>query len=63
MKSGRFSKDVPVEGEALHLSFNDARIFRDLLGHHDEHLKIIQRTLGVRIQVRGNEMDVTGDPV
>ena len=63
MKSGRFRKEVPVEGEALHLSFHDERIFRDLLGHHDEHLKIIQRTLGVRIQVRGSEMDVTGDPV
>lgn len=63
MKSGRIRKEFPLEGEALHLSFNDARIFRDLLGHHDEHIKIIQRTLGVRIQVRGNDMDVTGDPV
>lgn len=46
-----------------YLEFNDPRLFRDLLGHHDEHLKIIQRSLGVKIRIRGSTMEIEGDPV
>jgi len=56
-------KETSGDGGAFHLAFSDQRIFRDLLGQHDEHVKIIQRTLGINIQVRGCEMDITGDPV
>jgi phosphate starvation-inducible PhoH-like protein len=45
------------------LAFHDAKLFRDLLGQHDENLKIVQRSLGVKIQVRGCEMRITGDAV
>ena len=56
-------KETSGDGGAFHLAFSDQRIFRDLLGQHDEPVKIIQRTLGINIQVRGCEMDITGDPV
>lgn len=46
-----------------HLEFNDPRFFRDLLGHHDEHIKIIQRSLGVKVHVRGSAMEIEGDPL
>jgi phosphate starvation-inducible PhoH-like protein len=45
------------------LDFNDTRLFRDLLGQHDQHIKILQNTLGVKIRVRGSAMEVEGDPV
>ena len=45
------------------LEFGDPRLFRDLLGQHDEHLKMIQRSLGVRIHIRGSAMEIEGDPV
>ncbi|MGH9895010.1 MAG: PhoH family protein [bacterium] len=45
------------------MEFADPGLFRDLLGHHDEHLKIIQRTLGVKIHVRGSTLRIDGDPL
>src|SRR5439155_7254865 len=36
---------------------------RDLLGPHDQHLKIIQSSLQVRIRVRGSSMEIEGDPL
>ncbi|MEK7342065.1 MAG: PhoH family protein [Candidatus Binatota bacterium] len=46
-----------------HLEFNDPRLFRDLLGQHDEHIKIIQRCLGVKIHIRGSAIEIEGDPL
>ena len=63
MNAEKIKKDAVGEPGYVHLSFHDQRIFRDLLGQHDQHLKIIQHTLGVNIRVRGSEMDITGDPV
>ena len=45
------------------LEFNDPRLFRDLLGQHDHHMKILQHTLGVKIRVRGSSLELTGDAV
>lgn len=45
------------------LEFHDPRLFRDLLGQHDQHLKIIQSSLQVRIRVRGSSMEIEGDPL
>ena len=50
-------------GEKTRLEFSDPRHFRDLLGQHDEHLKIVQRGLGVKLHVRGSTIEVEGDPV
>ena len=46
---------------APRLAFADPRLFRDLLGNQDEHLKIAQRALGVRFLVHGAEMESRGD--
>ncbi|MCZ6906362.1 MAG: PhoH family protein [Deltaproteobacteria bacterium] len=53
---------TPDSGD-IHLAFQDPRLFRDLLGQHDEHLKIIRRSFGVKIHVRGSEMEISGDLV
>ncbi len=63
MKAEKMRKETSGDGGAVHLVFGDQGIIRDLLGQHDEHVKIVQRTLGVNIQVRGCEMDISGDPV
>jgi phosphate starvation-inducible PhoH-like protein len=48
---------------SLEITFDDPRLVHDLLGHHDEHIKTIERTLGVRINVHGNTITVEGDDV
>jgi len=45
------------------LSFENHRLFEQLLGQHDEHLKAIERSLGVRIAVSGTTLVIAGDPV
>ncbi|HEY7166313.1 MAG TPA: PhoH family protein [Candidatus Binatia bacterium] len=45
------------------MEFHDSRLFRDLLGQHDQHLKILQNALQVRIRVRGNALEIDGDPL
>ena len=49
--------------ETAHLEFNDPRLLRDLLGQHDQHIKILQHALGVRIRVRGSAIEIEGDPL
>ncbi|MEK6780054.1 MAG: PhoH family protein [Candidatus Deferrimicrobiota bacterium] len=48
-------------GEALR--FDDASVLSNLFGSHDEHLKIVERALGVSIRPRGNEVLVEGDTI
>lgn len=55
--------EIRDNAEGMRLEFNDPRLFRDLLGSHDEHLKIIQRALGVKIHVQGSTIEVEGDPL
>jgi phosphate starvation-inducible protein PhoH and related proteins len=55
--------DLGGAAEELRLEFGDPRIFRDLLGHHDEHLKIVQRSLGVKLRVHGLSIAIDGDSV
>jgi phosphate starvation-inducible PhoH-like protein len=49
--------------ESRRLEFNDPRLFRDLLGQHDQHVKIIQHTLQLKIRVRGSAVEIEGDPL
>ena len=49
--------------ETVHLEFNDPRLLRDLLGQHDQHIKILQQALGVKIHVRGSAIEIEGDPL
>ncbi len=53
---------APAE-PGLELSFENPRLFQSLLGQHDEHLKAIERALGVHIGVSGTTLLVTGDQV
>ena len=61
MKTERIEGEREHNGGAIHLAFPDLGLFRDLLGQHDEHMKILQRSLGVRIHLRGSEMEIVGD--
>jgi len=52
-----------AEDQTLELTFENHRVFQDLLGHHDEHVKTIERGLGVRITAHDTTVAITGDPV
>ena len=54
---------IVTQDEAGHLEFHDSRLFRDLLGQHDQHIKILQHTLQVKIRVRGLALEIEGDPL
>ncbi len=45
------------------LRFDDASVLSELFGSRDEHLKIVERSLGVVIVPRGNEISLEGDPI
>ncbi|HTD27240.1 MAG TPA: hypothetical protein VK649_09690, partial [Candidatus Elarobacter sp.] len=45
------------------LRFADARLFRELLGQHDEHVKGLERQVGVRIDVADSTLTLHGDPL
>lgn len=46
----------------IHLKFDDNRIARDLFGSGDQHLKSLEKTLGVDIHVRGTDLKIEGSP-
>jgi phosphate starvation-inducible PhoH-like protein len=50
-------------GDTLEVQFNDHHRFHDLLGHHDEHIKTIERALGVRIGLGDRTLLISGDDV
>ena len=54
---------VPNEVETQQLEFSDPHLFRDLLGQHDQHVKILQHALQVRIRVRASGLEIEGDPL
>ncbi len=45
------------------LHFADPRLFRELLGQHDEHVKTLERRSGVRIEATDTTATLHGDPV
>ena len=49
--------------ESLEVQFADHHKFHDLLGHHDEHIKAVERTVGVRIGLGDRTLIIEGDPV
>jgi phosphate starvation-inducible PhoH-like protein len=48
---------------ASELRFGDPRLFRELLGQQDEHVKLLERHVGVRIEVTDGSLTLHGDPV
>jgi len=47
--------------DSLELHFDDQRLFSELLGQHDQHLRTIEQSLGVRIGVSGTALKITGN--
>jgi phosphate starvation-inducible PhoH-like protein len=45
------------------LRFEEPRLFRELLGLHDEHVKTLERQLGVRIDVSESTLTLHGDTI
>jgi phosphate starvation-inducible PhoH-like protein len=45
------------------LRFADSRLFRELLGQHDEHVKLLESHVGVRIDVTDTTLTLHGDAV
>ncbi|HEY3490861.1 MAG TPA: PhoH family protein [Candidatus Deferrimicrobiaceae bacterium] len=45
------------------LTFEDTALLPNLFGGHDEHLKIVERVMGVVIVPRGNQVTLHGDPL
>ena len=45
------------------IRFDDSSVLTELFGSHDDHLKIVERALGVSVRPRGNEATVAGDPL
>ena len=43
--------------------FDDPSLLPELFGAHDDHLRILERSLGVTIRPRGNQADISGDPL
>ncbi len=48
---------------AVPLRFGNQALFRELLGQHDEHVKLLERELGVRIEVGDGLLTLHGDAV
>jgi phosphate starvation-inducible PhoH-like protein len=47
----------------VELRFPDPRLFRELLGQHDEYVKALERHVGVRIDVAEGTLTLCGDPI
>lgn len=45
---------------SIDLTFENAQVVRDLFGVHDEHLRLLERQLGVHVAARGNTIRLTG---
>ena len=55
------SASGPGGGERLRMTFDDLDVFRAVCGRHHEHLKLLERKLGVRLSARGNRVTITGE--
>jgi phosphate starvation-inducible PhoH-like protein len=50
-----------ANGDTSRLQFENHRFFHDLLGHQDEHLRGIEKALGVKISASGTSLMIAGD--
>lgn len=53
-------QQAPTEQPFEQLSFDDNRHVASLSGEHDAHLLIVERAFGVRIDPRGNVLNISG---
>jgi phosphate starvation-inducible PhoH-like protein len=54
--------DPKTEGSTTQVSFEDYRVVQQLAGEQNSHLKIIEKQLGVRLHLRGNQFTLSGEP-
>jgi phosphate starvation-inducible protein PhoH and related proteins len=61
-ESARSSSNISqlVAEDSLELHFDDPRLFSDLLGQHDAHIRTIEQALGVRIGATGTSLRISG---
>lgn len=50
-----------VNENTSRVQFENHRFFHDLLGHQDEHLRGIEKAVGVKLTTSGNALIITGD--
>ncbi len=46
----------------MQVSFEDNRLIQQLAGEQNSHLKTIEKQLGIRVHLRGNQVTISGDP-
>ncbi|MGH7822605.1 MAG: PhoH family protein, partial [Candidatus Binatia bacterium] len=51
------------EQPSTELAFDDPRLIHQVAGHQNEHLKILERLLGVRIAASAGTIHIRGDEV
>ena len=54
------SNPTPSAEDSLELHFDDHRLFTELLGQHDGHIRTIEQNLGVRITANGSTLKIAG---
>lgn len=54
-------KEKAAAQKIIHLKFDDNKVARDLFGTADQHLKSIEKSLGVDIHVRGSDVKIQGE--
>jgi len=47
--------------DSLELHFDDHRIFTELLGQHDQHIRAIEQAFAVRIGINGSTLKLSGE--
>ncbi len=53
----------PTSLDERTVRFEDSAVLADLCGSHDDHLRIVEKFLGVSILPKGNVLTVSGDPI
>jgi phosphate starvation-inducible PhoH-like protein len=54
------TKSIPAGGASAQLTFADNARAQALYGEHGKNLKIVSRSLGVKLEVRGNQVSLAG---
>ncbi|CAN2041656.1 PhoH-like protein [Candidatus Magnetomoraceae bacterium gMMP-15] len=54
---------IPLDTDETKLSFNNNDLARQLFGEHNKHLKKITDAINVKINTRGNQLNIQGDPI
>jgi phosphate starvation-inducible protein PhoH and related proteins len=57
------SRVATAPGDTTEVQFDDHHRFHELLGHHDETIKTVERSLGVRIGLGDRTLLISGDEI